>query len=228
MKKFTQTDGMSYAEKIEFFANSSNCISINNGNRKTGKACLTLSLPAGVTCRPDVPCKKICYAMKGKMTFPNVCGAYHRNYRIWNEDPIRFETQLDAFITFSGLPLLRIFDTGDLPSIDFFCMLIRIAKLHSDVKMLMFTKRYEWINEWLTVNVLPENLVVRFSMWDKSWYVPNPYDVPTAYVDFANSELNPEIPENAFLCHGDKDGVTCSSCRACFNPNIKIVKFIQH
>lgn len=70
MKKFTQTDGMSYAEKIEFFANSSNCISINNGNRKTGKACLTLSLPAGVTCRPDVPCKKnmLCHERKNDLS----------------------------------------------------------------------------------------------------------------------------------------------------------------
>lgn len=228
MKKFTQTDGMTYAEKIEFFANSSNCISVNNGNRKTGKACLTLSLPAGVTCRPDSPCRKFCYAMKGKMTFPNVCGTYHRNYRIWNEDPKKFEEQLNALLTFSGLPLLRIFDTGDLPSPEFLKMLVRVMTKHPDIKALMFTKRYEWVNEYLCNYSLPENFVIRFSMWDKNWNVLNPHGLPVAYVDFADSSLNPEIPQNAFLCHGGKDGITCSTCRACFNPSIRTVKFIQH
>lgn len=228
MKKFTQTDGMTYAEKIEYFANLGDCISLNNGNSKTGKACLTLSLPAGITCRDDAPCKKICYAYRGKMCFPNVCGAYHRNYRLWNENPQKFEKQLDALLTFNSLPLLRIFDTGDLPSMEFLLMLCRVMASHKEIKALMFTKKYEIVNEFLYQYSLPDNFVIRFSMWDKNWQVPNPHGLPVAYVDFANSELNPEIPKNAFLCHGGKDGVTCSSCRACFNPSIRTVKFIQH
>jgi len=53
---------MSYVEKIDFCASQSNLISVNNGNSKTGKGCLTLSVPT-ITCAPDAPCRKGCYCI---------------------------------------------------------------------------------------------------------------------------------------------------------------------
>lgn len=203
-------------------------VSLNNGNRKTGKACLTLSLPPLISCRNDCPCASVCYARKGRMVYAQVQGSYLRNYRIWQEDPVKFEKQFDAALTYNALPLLRVCDSGDLIDKEFFEMLVRVIGNHPEIKAMAFTKKYEIVNETLEHTELPENFCVRFSMWDKNWAVPNPHDLPVAYVDFKDSSLNPEIPQNAFVCRGGKDGITCSNCRMCFNKNVRAIRLLQH
>lgn len=220
-----------FKAKLEQIANSSNIVSINNGNHKTGKACLTLSLPV-CSCRDDAPCKltKVCYCMKGHQQYPNVLGAYFRNWRLWNENPNDFEEQVNFFIKRSGLFLFRWMDAGDIPNKEFFEMQCRIASKNPEVRFLCYTKKYNIVNDYLREeNKIPSNFTVRFSYWDKNWEVDNPFDLPTAYVDFKDSDLNPEIPTECFKCPSNKEnGITCSVCRACFNEKIKNVKFIQH
>lgn len=224
-----QIKKLSRQEKIDRVANLNESISINNGNHKTGRACSTMSFPPVLSCREDAPCVRLCYGRRGNQVFPNVLGAYCRNYRIWQEDPARFERQLDGYLNYSGLPLFRLFDNGDFPDAEFLEMTCRVFAKHPEVKVLAFTKRYEMVNEFIEKGgKVPSNMVIRFSAWDKNWAVPNPHNLPMAYVDFSNSDLNPEIPKNAYHCKGGKEGVTCSICRACFNPKVRSVKFGQH
>lgn len=222
---------LTLAEKVEFYANSSNMISANNGNRKTGKACLTLSFPT-ISCREDAPCKLSgkCYCLKGPQAYyVTVLGAYYRNWRLWNEDPKRFEEQVNAAICFNGLPLFRWCDAGDFPDFEFFLMTLRVARKNPEVKFMAYTKKYDLVNKYFDKGgkEFPENYTLRFSEWDKSWEVPNPHNLPIATVAFADCRKNTEIAKNAFWCKGGKE-TTCSSCRACWNKKIKQVVFQQH
>lgn len=232
MKKKTRKElsGLTYAQKIDYYAHINDMISINNGNSKTGIGCLTMSMPV-ITCRDDAPCKKVkggCYCMKGHQTYPNVCGAYYRNWRIWNESPDKFEEQLNAMLTFAGIRLFRYNDAGEIPDIKFLAMMFRVAEKHPEVQFLTYTKKYDIVNRFLDEgNEIPSNLTIRFSAWDKDWAVPNPYNLPLAYVDFKDKSLNPEIPKNAFRCPGNGNA-TCSSCQVCFKKAVRSVVFDQH
>lgn len=220
---------LTYAERVDYYSHINNLLSINNGNAKTGIGCLTMSMPP-ISCRTDAPCKKGCYCMKGHQVYPTVVGAYYRNWRLWNEDPINFEKQLEAFITFSGAILFRYNDAGEIPDEKFLAMMFRIAEKLPEVKFLAYTKKYEMINEFLDEgNKIPNNLTIRFSYWDKDWEVPNPYNLPTAYVDFKDTDKNPIFPNKTFSCPAiGGSPITCSSCKVCWNKAVKSVKFHQH
>ena len=226
-KSKAEINSLSYSEKIDYYAHINDLISVNNGNQKTGIGCLTMSMPT-ITCRCDAPCKKGCYCMRGHQQFSAVQGAYYRNWRIWNEAPEKFEEQLNAILTFSGINMFRYNDAGEIPDVKFLAMMFRVADKHPDIQFLAYTKKYELINEFLDDgNTLPKNLTIRFSAWDKDWNIPNPYNLPMAYVDFIDKELNPDIPVNAFTCPGKKE-TTCSTCKICWKKSVKAVKFHQH
>ena len=125
------------------------------------------------------------------------------------------------------MPKVRWFDSGDIPEYDFFVRMVELCKKTPDVKHMAFTKKYEIVNEYIDKNgKLPDNLNVIFSAWHKLWNVPNPHGLAIAYVDFNDKSLNPDIPENAFVCPGRES--TCSACGACWSKKLKAVVFKQH
>lgn len=232
-KRYEQIKGMTRAEQIDYLSRMSNLPCINHGNLKTGPGCLTLSLPAQVTCREDAPCRKGCYCLKGRQCFINVLSAYYRNWRLWNENPVLFEEMVTNLIKYSGLKLVRWHDSGEIPDMEYLKMMVRIARALPDVRFLAYTKKYELVNTYLDVEKkFPDNLTVRFSYWDKDWKVDNRHNLPVAYVDFKDKSKNPEFPTKMFHCRGNakKEDLehTCSSCQVCFNKNVKAVVFGQH
>lgn len=224
--KQKQNFTMSRQEYIDFLANKSNEINMKNNNSKTGAACLNLAFPV-CTCRSDAPCKTTCYACKGCQTIANVQAAYYRNLRLYHDDPDNFFEQVYCKVKFSGLPKVRVFDSGDFPDADFLRMLVELCRKTPNTKYMAFTKQYEIVNDYIANNgKLPDNLNIMFSAWHKLWNVPNPYGLGVAYVDFDDKSLNPEFPKNAFVCPGRTS--TCSACGACFNKKLKAVIFRQH
>lgn len=211
--------------KIDERANISNEICMNNNNSKLGIGCLSLPLPV-VACRPDAPCFKECYAQHGCQSFAGVQGAYYRNFRIYNENPELFFEQVRFKIKVSGLSKVRYFDSGDYPNENFLEETVKIAKEFHEVKFMAFTKKYELVNKYLEQNSLPDNYNIMFSAWDKLWNVPNPHNLPIAYVKFKEDRLTPEIPKNAFHCPGKNS--TCSACGLCWNKQVKAVYFDEH
>lgn len=221
---------LSKEEYIQQLASASNEVHITNKNSKTGSLCNDVAFPT-CTCREDAPCKNGgCYCMKGTQQFANVLAAYTRNLRIYNTDAADFWHQVEYKIKHNPAPLFRFFDAGDIPSYEFFCGMVEIAKKLPDIKFLSYTKQYDFVNTWMDNNgELPENLTIRFSAWDKNWNVPNPHNLPVAYVDFKDSSMNPVFPESVSGCPNQKDKtITCSVCRKCWNKNVHAVKFIQH
>ena len=217
---------MTYAEKVEYYANINNTICISNGNGKTGAGVYTLSFPVEMTCRPDAPCRKYCYACKGNQQYASVKGAYYRNYRIYTESPALFWRQVEQYILLYDIHVLRICDCGDIPDADFLTGLNTIARNHPEMIIYAYTKKYEMFNEWYKSGNMAGNFTMWFSAWDKSWKFENPHNMPVAYVDFTNKEDNPEIPATAFKCPGR--AATCTLCRACFSGRFDCVKFEQH
>ncbi len=213
-------------EYIEFLANKSNEISMSNKNSKTGAACLNIAFPV-CTCREDAPCKKTCYACKGCQQIAVVQGAYYRNLRLYYDDPDNFFEQVYCKVKFSGLPKVRLFDSGDFPDAEFLDRLVEVCKKTPSTKWMAFTKKYWIVNEYIDKNGdLPKNLNIMFSAWDIFWEVPNPHGLGIAYVDFNDKRLNPEFPRNAFRCPGRES--TCSACGACFSKKLKEVVFHEH
>ena len=121
MRKKNQKGNMERMKYIEYLSNQSNEICMNNGNSKTGKACLNLSMPV-CTCRIDAPCKATCYACKGTQQIAKVQAAYYRNFRLYTENADEFFEQMYCKIRFSGLPKVRLFDSGDFPNYEFSMM----------------------------------------------------------------------------------------------------------
>ena len=211
---------------------SSNEINCSSRNRKTGCACNNIQMPNN-TCRNDAPCKLSgkCYCMKGCQQYDQPQGAYWRNWRLYNEDPTDFFDQVVYKLKHNPLPLMRWFDSGDIPDEQFFQGMIDVANKLPNIRFMSFTKKYWIVNDYLLKgNKLPDNLNIIFSAWDKNWVVDNPFNLAVAYVDFKNSELNPEIPANAYFCPcADKtQNITCSMCQACWNKKLKAVRFLQH
>lgn len=235
MQKQNKEYQMTRAEKIEYFSKLNDIPTLGNGNGKTGKGCLTWSLPVEPTCDHNAPCykNKVCYCLKGCQVFANVVGAYYKNWRLYNEDPVSYEEKCTNIIKYSGLKLVRIHDSGDIPDKEYLELLVRVANKLPNVKFLAYTKKYDIVNDWLDEgNEFPANFTMRFSMCDKDWVVPNPHNLPLAYIDFEDKSLNPEIPKNAYRCKGTADPKdqehTCSICQMCWRKNVKNVVFGQH
>lgn len=221
-KEFT----MDRQEYIDFLANKSNEISMSNRNSKTGVACLNIAFPV-CTCREDAPCRDKCYACKGRQQICAVQAAYYRNLRLYYDNPDEFFEQVYYKVKFSGLPKVRLFDSGDFPDYDFLVRLVDVCKKTPNVKWMAFTKKYEIVNEYIDKHGnLPDNLNILFSAWDLLWNVPNPHGLGVAYVDFNDKRMNPELPKGAFMCPGRES--TCSACGACFSKKVKAVVFKEH
>jgi hypothetical protein len=217
---------MSRTEYIDFLAGQSNEINMSNRNSKTGIACLNLAFPV-CSCRENAPCMNQCYAQKGRQQMARIQAAYYRNFRLYNNDPEEFFEQVYYKVKFSGLPLVRLFDSGDFPDHEFLERLVELCQKTPTVKYMAFTKKYEIVNEYIDKgNKLPDNLNIIFSAWHKLWEVPNPHGIAVAYVDFKDKSLNPDFPKNAFRCPGRES--TCSACGVCFNKKVKAVIFNEH
>lgn len=217
---------MSRDEYIAHLATKTNKIHMTTKNKKTGPAILDLAFPV-CTCRDDAPCKETCYACKGTQKITIVQAAYYRNWRLWNENPDNFFEQVFYEIKYSGLTTVRFFDSGDFPNYDFLERVISLCEKTPDIKYMAFTKQYEIVNDYIFKNgKLPNNLNIVFSAWDKLWEVPNPHELPVAYVEFKDKRMNPDFPKNSFRCPMRES--TCSACKVCWNKNLKAVIFKQH
>lgn len=218
-----------YQEKLDYYCNRDDKLSVSTLNGKLGSQICAISLPAVVTCRYNAPCKKNCYCQKGNQAFATVKGSYTKNYRLFQEDPIGFFDKVTHYLKYSGYKYLRWFSAGDCPNMQFFEGIVKVALDNPNVDFMMFTKQYEIVNDYIKLyanvnRAIPPNLKIIFSMWDRSWIVNNPNNFPTAYVSFKDPSRNPTIPETAMECDGH-----CSTCYKCWyiKENESVV-FHQH
>lgn len=180
-------------------------LSISNGNTKLGKI-PNLNLPPGVSCIKDAPCLKECYAMKAWRQYKNVRNSWQRNLDLWTTDPVEFESQIDSWFSYKKRKPARFrwHSAGDIPSQEYFDMMVRVAKRNPGTLFLAFTKRY-----CLNLEHDAENLSVIFSRWPGLEFPAALSDKPQAHFvngDQTTLEITDDVPDCPGCC------VHCSSC----------------
>lgn len=175
-------------------------VSISNGNSKMG-AIPSVSLPACITCNPDAPCFKGCYAVKISRLYKTVNAAYKRNLSILENDPASYWDQVRTAARLTTY--FRFHVSGDIPNIEYFQNMVALATQLPGTRFLAFTKQYKIVNEYLNNGgTIPVNLKIIFSNWD-SWKTENPYNLPVCEVIFPHTTVS----EKWKICGGN-----CTEC----------------
>ena len=179
---------------------------------KLGNAIPTVNLPPIVTCRPDAPCFKDCYARRGNFRYKNVMSSMENNLLAYKENPQLFFTMIAK--VWQNFLRTRWFAAGDIVDMDFLKGMCWVARKCPNTKILCFTKKYELINQFLDEgHKIPKNFRIVFSRW-KDFPCDNKYNLPETWVYFpkGGKDINALIPEDAIPCSGK-----CSKCAACWN-----------
>ena len=141
----------------------SSSLSVSAGNTKMG-VIPSVSLPPVTTCRADAPCKKECYACKLCRLRSTVRNAYERNLDLYRQNPDQYFLELSAYMTISSF--FRMHVSGDIPDPEYFTRLVKAARKNKRCSILIFTKQYEIVNDYITGGGrIPNNLKIIFSDW---------------------------------------------------------------
>lgn len=196
---------------------------------KLGKTIPCLNLPPHLSCSPDVPCARLCYARKGRFNMTSCKDRLMQNWRILQEDREFFWAYV--FRYFSAFTRARLFSSGDIPTYEDFAEIVHNAEKYPNTKVLLFTKRYSIVNSYASKYAIPSNLQIVFSCWGE-WCPPNPHNFPTSHVRFKIPKRgkphgsNDFIPADAHECPG-----FCGDCHngSCWNlKKGESVVFNQH
>ena len=172
-------------------------------NSKLGGVIPQINLPAGITCRPDAPCFKGCYALKGNFLFANVRKSHIDNLEMYNTNPDEYFEEVQEKTKFSTYA--RYFSSGDIPDYYYFVKMVEVAKINKNTKYLVFTKKGYIINSYTAKgNKIPSNLRIIFSSW-YDWEQPNPDNFPT-------SNILQDGDSKGFICPGK-----CNECLRCWH-----------
>ena len=176
-------------------------ISISKGNSKMGSI-QSVSLPAVITCR-ECGCWKKCYARKLERIRKSVREAYQRNLDVLRNKPDVYWKEVEDAISVSRF--FRFHVSGDIPDSEYLERMVGVAERNSHCEILCFTKRYEFVNDFLkSGGEIPKNLHMIFSAWIGLEMV-NPFSLPEAHVRFRNGFTT--ASEKAVECGGN-----CTEC----------------
>ena len=176
---------------IENGKDISKMVSISYGNNKMGKIPSVSLLPI-LTCpaRCNGTCGDKCYAKKLAILRPSVMKAYARNTAIFMARPFEFFQAVERVMATSQL--FRFHVSGDIPNGSYLTMVAHLANCHPFCKVLMFTKRYELVNDFIRYNgSIPSNLKILFSGWT-NLKPDNPYGLPETTVYAKDEDFRPE------------------------------------
>lgn len=198
------------------------CAHISYSNTKTVNTPSFSTAPL-ITCGHCAQCYKKCYYERLCERFPGVTMNAADNTLTAQEQPeIIEQAVIDAT---RNARFFRWYVGGDIPSYEFFDIMVNIARKRKTTRFLTFTKKPELVNKWLENNggKFPNNFIVVLSAWLE--YQPvNPYNLPVA--QFVPRGMN--IPRGARECSGN-----CGECqdrrRGCwYLKNGQTVAFHEH
>lgn len=176
-------------------------IVISEGNMKVGKT-PNVSLPPILSCKADVPCgkEKVCYSLKAWVAYPNVRDARRHNWSVWHTEPDRYFNDIREYLGKHKSPFFRFHSDGDIPSLDYYKQMIRLANDTPNTRFLTFTKRYE-----LPLHTCPSNLSIIPSAW------PN-HPIPNfKIIAWMEDGRETRYQRPAFECNKG-----CEECYACW------------
>ena len=213
---------------------STNFRRLSEGNKKLNAnknvKFLIWNLPAIKTCPfATENCKRFCYALKAERCYPSARNARKDNYNRSLEDSFTSDMifTISAYLEKKSYRdakkvVVRIHESGDFYSREYTKKWLAIAKHFEDNKKIVFMA-YTKSVEFFKGEEIPNNMVVRFSLWDdtdiKQAMTAALMGLPlyTAVEKFTDE---PKIERCG--C------VDCGKCGKCWNKNIKTLKCEIH
>ena len=196
-------------------------VSISKGNSKMG-AIPSVSLPAIITCNPNAPCFKLCYAKKIANLRKTVKTAYDRNFEILTTNPGAYWLQVKAAAITTRF--FRYHVSGDIPNMEYFENMVQTANELPATMFLAFTKQYHIVNEYLNNGgTIPTNLKMIFSNWG-AWKCDNPHSLPECEVILKGNEPAP----NWKICGGNCTECACRGIGCWELKNGETIAIYQH
>ncbi len=187
-------------------------ISLSVGNGKIGMRNIkAFSFSPIIFCDKRFPCTKgDCYILhrgSSYVNFPNVRECWDRQSQNYIQDPERFCKAFLEEVSRKRVEFFRYFVSGDCPDFLFAETMVRTARENPNMKFLAFTKKYDIFLPFR--KEIPENLVVRFSVWSGM-------DYPESWNWHSWISIDSRIPKNGFRCREK-----CEPCgRVCWNPKV--------
>jgi hypothetical protein len=162
-----------------------------------------------------------CYALRGRYTFPNVKAAMER--RLGSLTHPRWIDAVTTLIYRSKDRYFRWHDSGDLQSIEHLRNIVAVCKNLPRVKFWLPTREYPTVEAYRTMGGrIPPNLCIRYSTHLVDGPPPHHYGLPVSTV---SSHKKKKTPPGTHRCPAARQGNTCGSCRACWNPTVKVVEY---
>jgi len=184
---------------------------------------------------PNSPCNR-CYALRGHYQFPNVVEA--QQFRLQAINDPRWE---DAMVRLIGrncafVPYFRWHDSGDVQDYTHLMKIIGIAERLNWVKFWLPTQEHKLVRRVIRKYSIPRNLTIRASCALKApigqWKRPVSFDCTSSVVSKAYKKLWPELVEtnnkDVYYCPSTLQFNRCQQCRACWNPTIKHIVYLEH
>lgn len=189
-------------------------VHISWGNKKLGKHIANISLPPGVTCPRDAPCRSpdCCYAWKAWRQYPSVRHAWGTNLAEYVMNPKGYFEDIQRWMWKHKPQRFRWHVAGDIPNQEYLDGMIMIAKLNRLTRFMCFTKRYD-----LSYEGIPSNLSIFASAWPGYGVVHVAYSgeawihsesLPIAWCQDGSES---RIPLDAYECPG-----SCEQCDHCW------------
>lgn len=218
------------AAKYEAYLTGDTHIHVSTRNKKLGIGIHNVSLLPGKkllrkkdgTLLSNIPgtcngccdeCEKSCYALNYTIRYHNTCvPAYQDNTLLALYDPDKYWAELQSYINNGVVGLLRFHVAGEAPNKEYLERLFKFGIKNHDVRMYLYTKRYEWLEE--LADEVPHNVSPLVSIWHKN------YDNPKGFAEFIYDDGTEPDVAKLFHCpavdkNGHETGITCARCKRC-------------
>ena len=163
-----------------------------------------------------------CYAHKGRYGFPAVQSALHR--RLESIGLPLWADVMSELIVRTGNQWFRWHDSGDLQSSDHLDAICRVCRLTPDVHHWLPTREYRIVQEYIAAgNPIPNNLNIRLSAHMVDGPAPLLEGLTASTVSTGSAPM-----DDSHSCPAPAQGNKCDTCRACWNPDVRVVDYHVH
>jgi hypothetical protein len=196
-------------------------VSISKGNSKMG-AIPSVSLPACITCNPNAPCFKLCYAAKITRLYKTAKTAYENNLTILQDDPALYWDQVKRAAQTARF--FRYHVSGDIPNKEYFNRMVELARELPHTNFLAFTKQFDIVNMFLyNGGEIPQILKIIFSNWG-AWKCENPFSLPECEIILKGSKP----VQDWKICGGNCTECACRGVGCWEVKNGETIAFYEH
>ena len=167
--------------------------------------------------KPNTICS-ICYARKGMYVFPVVQNAQYRRYESLGHP--QWVEAMVSLIRRSRTPYFRWHDSGDLVNLRHLLNIVEVCSRIPHMRFWLPTKEYGLLRRFFKEGyTVPDNLIIRVS-------APMLEGLPPA--EFSHGSTTYTDNPIGHGCPAPSQDGRCGDCRACWDPNVKLVSYRRH